>query len=245
MPIRLDPGLRPPRNVLLSIRWPDRVERRDPDAFDVFFRTPRAEARKVPGWRGRVYSAKENERLDYVSSIGRRLILTLDRLPEVARIWPFSLEIPLPDSPPERNVLLCPDLVVALQDGRWAILACRSADGMATREAKTAYAAIRVYAERYGFGYTMTDGEVSVEEHAALPVPAEFRRDLRSAVRLAGRLPRADVERIADLHGATRRHVLAVALGEPMGYHTASGAIDWLGDEAGSAETASAGAEIG
>lgn len=222
-------GSPPPRNPLLAIQWPAQIEHREPGMFDIFFRSPNLEHLQIPGWRGRVYSSKEGTRLDYASTAGRRLILQLDPLPEVTRLWPFSVEIPILKPVRGRMAVLFPDLVIALYDGRWAVVVCRTAAGMASVEGKSTWASVQAYAERYGFGALMTDGMITASDLARLTVPEGFASALSDAVRGAGRLARPDVERIMARFGVTRQQMLAVVLREPMAYRPTPGYIDWVG----------------
>jgi hypothetical protein len=164
----------PPRNPLLASQWPAQSERREPGMFEVFFRSPNRDRLQIPHWRGRVFSIKEGTRLVYASSAGRRLILQLDPLPEVTRLWPFAIEIPIRTPVRGQMAVLFPDLVIALYDGRWAVVVCRTTAGMASAEGKSAWASIQAYAERYGLGCLMTDGTLSTADLTGMPLPEGF-----------------------------------------------------------------------
>jgi len=219
----------PPRNPLLAIQWPAQVERRDAGMFDVFFRSPNRDRLQIPHWRGRVFSIKEGTRLDYASSAGRRLILQLDPLPEVTRLWPFAIEIPIRTPVRGQMAVLFPDLVIALYDGRWAVVVCRTTAGMASAEGKSTWASIQAYAERYGLGCLMTDGTLSTADLTGMPLPEGFASALSDAVREAGRLVRTDVERLMARFGATQQQMLSAVWQEPMTYRPTPGWIDWVG----------------
>jgi len=222
-------GIPPPRNPLLTIQWPAQVERRDAGMFDIFFRSPNQDRLQIPHWRGRVFSSKEGSRLDYASSAGRRMILQLDRLPEVARLWPFAIEIPIQTPVRGQMAVLFPDLVIALYDGRWAVVVCRTTAGMASAEGKSAWDSVQTYAKRYGLGYLRTDGTLSTADLARMPLPEGFTSALSDAVREAGRLEHTEVESIMARFGATRQQMLSVVWQGSMTYRPTPGWIDWSG----------------